>query len=393
MQICGIIAEYNPFHLGHAWQLSEARRRLGADTALVCAMSGNFVQRGGFALLDKYERAAMAAEGGADLVIELPLGAALSSAEGFAQGGVSLLRALGCTHLAFGAECPDPALLQRAASLRGALRPGLTAALREGESYAAAMQRAMEALDPAAGGLLRLPNNTLGVAYCAALEGTGIVPLPLARQGAGHGSGRPAGGFASASFLREEICAGRTGWERWMPPAAAKRLSAALAAGRAPFRAGHCDTALLAHLRRMDAEALRPFAPAEDGCRERLARAIGSGCTFREVCETARTRRFPLARIRRTLLRAYLGLPEGAMAEPQYIRVLALGKQGAAVLRGASLPVITRPAAERRLPGALQPALRQDALADALYALAAPSPEGRSAQARWRKTPFILRGE
>ncbi|NBH79136.1 hypothetical protein D3Z52_13385 [Clostridiaceae bacterium] len=104
MTICGIIAEYNPFHLGHAYHLAETRRRLGGDAALVCAMSGNFVQRGDFAIVDKYERAAMAAEGGADLVAELPLPAALSSAEGFAAGGVSLLAALGCGLLSFGAE-------------------------------------------------------------------------------------------------------------------------------------------------------------------------------------------------------------------------------------------------------------------------------------------------
>ncbi len=391
MSICGIISEYNPFHLGHAYHLAETRRRLGADTVLVCAMSGNYVQRGDFALLDKYSRAAMAVECGADLVVELPLPAALSSAEGFARGGIALLEALGGTHLSFGTECGDLALLQRAAALRSgeAVRPLLAEALHSGCSYPAAMQRAVEALDPQAAALLSRPNDTLGVAYCAALSGTGIRPVAIRRAGAAHDSGQTADGFASASYLRALVCAQQEGWGRWMPPGAVRRLSAALSEGWAPMRIQNCDSALLAHLRRMDAGALYPFAPSADGFAGRLARAVASGCTFEEICLDAQTRRFPLARIRRTLLRAYLGLPESCPVEPQYIRVLAAGRRGIAVLRGARLPVIVKPASERRLPGQLQSALGRDALSDALYVLAAPDPAQRSAETRWRRTPFI----
>ena len=152
MTVCGIIAEYNPFHLGHAWHLRETRRRLGGSAVLVCAMSGNFVQRGDFALLDQYERAAAAVECGADLAVALPLPAALSSADGFARGGVRLLAALGCGWVSFGAECGDPALLERAARLAASpqLAPRLADALRAGQSYAAALQTAAAAFDPEA---------------------------------------------------------------------------------------------------------------------------------------------------------------------------------------------------------------------------------------------------
>lgn len=95
MRTAGIISEYNPFHRGHAWQLGELRRRLGADTAVVCAMSGNFVQRGDFAILRAHARAEAAVRGGADLVLELPLPWAIASAEGFAAGGVGVLAATG----------------------------------------------------------------------------------------------------------------------------------------------------------------------------------------------------------------------------------------------------------------------------------------------------------
>ena len=112
MKTAGIICEYNPFHRGHAWQIAELRRRLGEDTAVVCAMSGDFVQRGDFAIMRAQARAEAAVYGGADLVIELPLPWAISSAEGFARGGVMTLAATGLVDtLVFGSECGDTARL------------------------------------------------------------------------------------------------------------------------------------------------------------------------------------------------------------------------------------------------------------------------------------------
>ena len=192
MKICGIVAEYNPFHNGHARHLAETRRRLGAETAIVCAMSGNYVQRGDLAILEKYRRAQAAARCGADLVLELPLSACLWSAAGFAWGAVSLLEALGCvTHLSFGAEHADLTLLRRAAALsrsegNEALRQGLAAGL----SYAAAMQQAVSAADPEAGALLASPNNTLAVEYLSALRTlhSAIEPIAVERVGGAHDS-------------------------------------------------------------------------------------------------------------------------------------------------------------------------------------------------------------
>ena len=106
MAVAGIIAEYHPFHRGHAWQIVQTRARLGEDTAVVAVMSGNFVQRGDFAVFSKHARAEMALGGGVDLVLELPVQWSSATAERFAQGGVSILAATGVvTHLAFGCEC------------------------------------------------------------------------------------------------------------------------------------------------------------------------------------------------------------------------------------------------------------------------------------------------
>ena len=143
MNIAGIICEYNPFHRGHEWMLQQLREQ-GMD-GIVCAMSGNFVQRGEFALLDKQRRAEMAVRCGADLVLELPTPYAAATAEVFALGGAALLQQTGVvTHLAFGSECGDVSLVQRAAQVLStpAYAEALRAELSRGDTFAVCRQRA-----------------------------------------------------------------------------------------------------------------------------------------------------------------------------------------------------------------------------------------------------------
>ena len=398
MTVCGIVAEYNPFHAGHAHHIAETRRVLGADAAVVCAMSGNFVQRGDLAVMEKYARAEAAVRCGADLVLETPLAACLSSAEGFARGAVSLLDALGCvSHLSFGAEQADLALLQQAADLSlrqsEALRQGLAAGL----PYAAAMQQAVSAADAEAGALLASPNNTLGVEYLRALaaRGSRMQPLAIERKGSAHDSDTPADGLPSASYLRGLLAGGNTEACRpLMPEASFAVLEREIQSGAAPVTRSAADLAVLAHLRRLDAAALLPFCSGDEGLAHRLADAIRDNTSFSAVCTAAQTRRYPLARVRRVLLRAWLDLPQSVSPEPEYVRVLAIGRQGRALLRrmkdACALPVIIKPVTERSLPENLQPALARDALADDLYALAYPAPELRVGGGHFRKTPFCL---
>ena len=398
MTVCGIVAEYNPFHAGHAHHIAETRRILGADAAVVCAMSGNFVQRGDLAVMEKYARAEAAVRCGADLVLETPLAACLSSAEGFARGAVSLLDALGCvSHLSFGAEQADLALLQQAAALSlrqsEALRQGLAAGL----PYAAAMQQAVSAADAEAGALLASPNNTLGVEYLRALaaRGSRIQPLAIERKGGAHDSDTPADGLPSASYLRGLLAGGNTEACRpLMPEASFSVLERETERGAAPVTRSAVDLALLAHLRRLDAAALVPFCSGDDGLAHRLTDAVRDNTSFSAVCTAAQTRRYPLARVRRVLLRAWLDLPQSVSPEPEYVRVLAIGRQGRALLRRmkdtCTLPVIIKPVTERSLPENLQPALARDALADDLYALAYPAPGLRVGGGHFRKTPFCL---
>ena len=398
MTVCGIVAEYNPFHAGHAHHIAETRRVLGADTAAVCAMSGNFVQRGDLAVMEKYARAAAAVRCGADLVLETPLSACLSSAEGFARGAVALLDALGCvTHLSFGAERADLALLQRAADLSHRQEEALRQGLAAGLPYAAAMQQAVGAADPEAGTLLASPNNTLAVEYLSALDtlGSRMQPLAIERKGGAHDSDTPADGLPSASYLRDLLARGDAEACRpLMPEASFAVLEQEIQSGAAPVVRDAVDQAILAHLRRLDAAALIPFCSGDNGLAHRLADAIRDNTSFSEICTAAQTRRYPLARVRRVLLRAWLGLPQSVSPEPQYIRVLAIGRQGRTLLRRmkdtCALPVVIKPVTERSLPEDLQPALARDALADDLYALAYPAPGLRVGGGHFRKTPFCL---
>lgn len=191
-KLAGIIAEYDPFHNGHAWQLQQAKA-LGARRVAV-AMSCGLTQRGALPLLPESVRVQAALTCGADLVFALPAPYACSGAECFARAGVQLLAAAGCDALVFGAETPDAALLMEAARvLSGAeYRTALKARLAAGaRSFAAARQAAVEAVCPGTGlaALLDKPNNNLAVEYCKAileLEAS-LVPIPLPRQGAGHG--------------------------------------------------------------------------------------------------------------------------------------------------------------------------------------------------------------
>ena len=212
MVVAGVIAEYNPFHAGHALHIRETRRLLG-DCAVAAVMSGNFVQRGDCAVLDKWTRARAALEGGADLVLELPTVWAASSAESFARGAAELLAAAGAaTHLSFGSECGDVEALQQVAACLDseAYQAGLRRFLDEGMPFAACRQAAARAiLGRDLAGLLSQPNNNLGVEYIRALNALNsqIRPVTVLRAGAPHDGGNHPE-YPSASYLREKIFEG-----------------------------------------------------------------------------------------------------------------------------------------------------------------------------------------
>ena len=394
MPVAGIIAEYNPLHWGHLHLLEEARRLLGPETAVVCVMSGNFVQRGDFALTDKLARSAVAVQSGADLVFELPLPWALSPAETFAQGAVDLLKATGVvTHLVFGSEGGDAAPLVRLAEtlVSPAFPERLRKELTRGDSFAAARQRAVAALlTPEDAAHLSHPNDILGVEYCKALSGSGIRPIAVPRRGSGHDADL-ADGF-SASAIRDLVRWGETEAAlARMTPAMAEAYRAEEAAGRAPALLENCERAVLARLRFLEEADFAALDGGREGLYHRLYRASRSAATFSQLLEEAKTKRYPLARLRRMALWAYLGLTHAYDGPPPYLRLLAANGRGRALLadmrKRAALPVLTKPAAVGRMsPEALR-LFQLEARAGRLYALACPDPA--AVPDEWRRGPLI----
>ncbi len=348
-KLAGIIAEYDPFHNGHAWQLQQAKA-LGARRVAV-AMSCGLTQRGALPLLPESMRVQAALTCGADLVFALPAPYACSGAECFARAGVQLLAAAGCDALVFGAETPDAALLMEAARvLSGAeYRTALKAQLAAGaRSFAAARQAAVEAVCPGTGlaALLDKPNNNLAVEYCKAILelGVSLVPIPLPRQGAGHGQAltETGGQFASASALR-------TLWQSGGADAAAPYVPAevlplyreAYAAGRYtdPAAAQRCQLALL----RSRCAGTAPFAQVRgisEGLEHRLEAAVRSSTTHAELLDSLTTVRYPRARMRRLAMDAALGYSADAFpALPPYLHLLGAQKDALPLLKAAALPV------------------------------------------------------
>lgn len=357
MAVAGIVAEYNPFHRGHAWQIGEARRRLGEDTAVVAAMSGSFVQRGDFAVLSKHARAEMALLGGVDLVLEIPTPWAAAGAEAFALGGVSLLAATGVvSHLVFGAEKADTAALRTAAEVleHPAYPELLRSQLSTGITFAAARQNAAERLTGRDCALLSQPNNNLAVEYLRALRalGSSIEPLALPRVGAGHDSGILEE-YSSASALRREILAGGD-VSGLLPGGTLEVLKRETEAGRGPVSMTGAEKLILSRLRMMGEEEFRPYDGGGEGLYHRFYAAVRAAASLEELLALAKTKRYPLARLRRMVLHSFLGLPPLEKGEsPPYIRVLGANSRGRALLKTmretASLPVITQPGEVREL--------------------------------------------
>ena len=341
MKIAGVIAEYNPFHTGHAAHL-EAARRQGASH-LVVVLSANLVQRGEPAAFSKAARAQMALQGGADLVLELPSPYAMAPAERFAFGGVRLLESLGCVEaISFGCEAGAAEPLRRAAALEReeAFRQARAGYLRQGITFAAAGQRAAQDCAPELAELFAGPNNVLAMEYLRQLEALGhpMQPLAVPRLGAGH-DGAPAGGYASASYLRRHP----EMWGQYLPPAVLDTARREQAAGRAVASAEENGRGILALVRRLGPEERGRLPDLSEGLEHRLAKAAAQARSLEELYALIKTRRYPMARMRRLVMAAAVGLPAGLAREaPPYARVLAHNQRGRQILaqmkRSCSIP-------------------------------------------------------
>ena len=341
MKITGLITEYNPFHQGHQYHLDTAKSMTGAD-AIVVIMSGNFVQRGLPAMVDKYRRTRMALLAGADVVLELPVFYATGSAERFAHGAVSNLDQLNCiTDLVYGCECPNPALLQKIAALTVEEPPEyktiLHMALQNGSSFPAARNLAVQTLLADAQDVLKQPNNILAVEYRKALLrlSSPIVPHELARKGEGY--------HQSASVIRKAVAAGDEEVLREQLPD--------FALGLLDYSMDADDfTALLFYrLRTLTVEEMLTHADVTPELAARILRYRSQYQSFSQFADLIKTRQVTRTHIQRALLHLLLHVQKEESPLP-FVRLLGF-RQETEVLheikKRSSLPLLAKVADDR----------------------------------------------
>ena len=327
MKTVGIICEYNPFHNGHRRQIQLIREKYGENTTVVCLMSGNFVQRGAPAIVDKSVRARAAVLSGADLVLELPVSVSLSSAEGFAAGGVTLLSKC-CEVLFFGTETMTEQILFQTA--RKLLSPDFSILLKEeiaaGCSFPAARQAALRRMG--ADAALSSPNDILGVEYTKAIlfQKSPMTIFPIFREGDYHDRElcRQA---PSATAVREALLSGGN----WEPAVPISTVSLLRNAPLHTLEAG--QRAILAKLRSMEEAEFALLPYGSEGLWRKLRKAVRVCPDLSSIIDAAKSKRYTRTRIDRMILCAFLGLKQDDLGVlPEKIRVLAFNDRGRNVL-------------------------------------------------------------
>ncbi len=388
MKINGIIAEYNPFHNGHKYQLEESKRLTGADYT-IAVISGNFVQRGAPALLDKHSRAEMALRCGADLVLEIPAVYAVSSAEYFAAGAVSLLNRLNLvTHLCFGSECGDISLLKQVASVLSDEPEEFTFILKEflrmGYSYPNARSAALIQYAPVLADnsdIFRSPNNILGIEYIKALlrQKSPIVPVTVKRLGAGYHDPVPETEYCSALAIRQSLGEGKaiSCVHAYIPEEVKSLLSQYLS--RKKFVCSNDFSSVLYYKLLSEKEyGFEKYLDVSPALSDRIVKQLNKFVSFDSFCDLLKTKEMTYTRISRCLLHILLNITKEDMAYctelgyTPYARVLGFRKAAAPLLSAikekSNIPLITKLAdAEKILDADSYIMLKQDIQISQLY--------------------------
>lgn len=342
MSVTGFIAELNPLHNGHKRVIDAIRSR--GDT-VVCALSGNFAQRGEPTILSKQKRAEAALRCGVDLVVEIPVPWSMSTAQNFALGGVSQLAAIGCENLCFGSECADLGTLLKAAELEDHpdYHERLTAQLKTGISFATARENVAKELGfPYE--VFEHPNDTLAVEYIMAAKKIGWNAnfIPVKREGAPHDSDIPVENYISASLLREYLRKEKIGFaERYMPLELRGFLNPQILSDSTRL-----ETAILAVLRSKTMDDFRRLPDISEGIENKLIFSVQVAQNLEDLYRAIKSKRYPLARVRRMVYAAFLGIDDSFFSKrPPYVRVLGFSKSGEEALKNVTvcdIPVVTR---------------------------------------------------
>lgn len=390
MQICGIIAEYDPFHNGHAWHIKEAKRVTGADK-IICIITGCFTQRGTPAFLHPSARAEMALREGADLVLQLPFSFSVCDADRFARAGISILSKAGASSICFGAEQDGIPYIHRAAAFLS--RPDneysrqLHHFLKMGCSYPRAQSLALAASTDIPSEIIALPNTILGIAYARACHDLNAVLTlyPVARRGNYHDPDLHSGGFPSAAAIRKAISDQNLESVRpFMPAACFLLLKKAYDENRI-----HYPNALDSLLRwKLYSSSDFHYLPGlSEGLENRLH--LARSCTTRDsMVQTIRSKRYTYSRINRLLTHVLTETDSRLLSPlPDYAYLLGFRKDSSFLLhelKNSGLNVLPR-----LVPGRQTYEQHLDETAESLWALAVKKDFG----CLYRQKPLVLTSE
>ena len=342
--VLGIIAEYNPFHNGHLYQLNSSKSITNSDYS-IAIISGNFTQRGDVAIVDKWTRAQMALENGIDLVIELPTVYAISSAENFASGAVKILDSLGIVNfLSFGSECNDISILSQVTDVLIDEPPEyktlLSHELDKGVSFPKARERAlMMYLNDVRrfASVLSSPNNILGIEYLKALkrQKSPMQPITIQRKDSKYNDDTiPTDSqFASATALRK-LCATHHSdiLQRFIPEASYNLLSSAMENGNIVKSLSDFDKLIIYTLRKMTTDEIANLPDVSEGLEFAIKSAVNQCNTVSELLSIINTKRYTQTRLQRIFLYAILGITKKDMqlskVTKPYVRILGFNDKG-----------------------------------------------------------------
>ena len=389
MKVAAIIAEYNPFHKGHLYQLNKVREILGEDTAIVAIMSGNFTQRGEVAVVDKTVRARAAVDSGVNLVLEIPFPHSMSSAEFYAKAGVHIANSLGVVdYLVFGSECGDIEMLSRVA--KNTSSPEFVSAVTELCSkdgrdigYPAACQKAYaELYGDADVDVLLTPNNILAIEYVKAIQdlGSSIVPVTIKREGAGYNDSIDEKcEYQSASAIREIMRNDFISALDYIPEFTKDAFSSAHTNGKMPTDEGRLDAAVISFFRLNSPEAPEDIHDATGGLYNRLQDASSDVLTIFALIKNSETKKYTNARIRRAVWYSYFGVTSSEVRTlPGYTQILALDGTGRKLLKVikkvTDFPVITKPSDYSCLSEVAKSQKEKCQRADGVFMLTEPVP-------------------
>lgn len=367
MKICATVAEYNPFHNGHLYHLTQMKK--SADT-LVVIMSGNFTQRGEIAVTDKYTRAIHAIKAGADVVIELPTVFATANAENFAKGAVKIFNAVNADILSFGCESPETDFISLAKSVKEetpAFKRELKKQLKLGYKFVKARNEALinSGVDCEA---LSLPNNILALEYVSALleSKKDFSLLPVKRVGASFLDGELKEEFSSAKAVRENL-SDRDKIAKNIPPYVLADL---------PEREMKADELILYSLLTSTEKELAAIPDCTEGLENRLKKYAKLSFDYATLLKNVRTKRYSKTRIQRILVCSLLKITnellKNSLDSNLYIKALAINANRSDILSylsSLSTPLLTRKGDEKKLGGTAKACFELDERASEIYSL------------------------